>query len=99
MSAAAEEAGVTPRTLARWLADDPIFLSEYRAARRRVTEEAIGAVQASMTDAVATLHDALEDKSPHVRLKAATAILNYAFEAFDADLLERVEALEREVGG
>lgn len=38
---AAETAGVSSRTLERWLAESDEFVAEYRAARRRVVEGAV----------------------------------------------------------
>jgi len=39
---AATAAGIGSRMLERWLSEDPDFVEEYRAARRRVVEGAIG---------------------------------------------------------
>lgn len=38
---ATDTAGVSPRTLERWLSDNDEFVAEYRAARRRVVEGAV----------------------------------------------------------
>jgi len=100
MEAAAEQAGVGLRTLERWLAESPEFRAEYRAARRRVLEGAIGQLQQATTDAVGALRRNLDCGVPNPEIRAAVAVLRLSLEGLDVtDVLERLEAVEREVLG
>lgn len=94
-----QEIGVTGRTVRRWR-DDPEFETEVQAARREVLAEAVAALGAAARDAVTTLHSALGEDSPNVRVRAASVLLG-ALPAISEHLAleERVAALEALVNG
>ena len=95
IEAAAEQAGIAPATLRRWLAE-PEFKATYRAARRQAVEAAIGRLQTVTTKAVDTLERNLRCGTPAVEVGAAKAVLDQAIKAVElVDLVERVEALEQ----
>jgi hypothetical protein len=85
---AAEKAGVGQTTLYRWL-HIPAFRSAYRQARRELIEAAVGRIQAATGNAVeALLTVASQGKRDGDRVRAATALLEYAFRGLmDADLV------------
>jgi hypothetical protein len=79
----------------RWLAE-PDFKTRYRAARREVTEAAIGRLQTIATKAVDALERNLTCGTPAVEVGAAKAVLDQAIKAVElVDLAERVERLEQ----
>lgn len=98
---AAETAGVSSRTLERWLADNDEFVAEYRAARRRVVEGAVAALQSATTEAVDSLRRNLDCGTPATEVRAASVILETSIRAVELyDLESRLAALEaREEGG
>lgn len=98
---AATEAGIGGRTLERWLSEDPAFVAEYRAARRRVVEAAVSLLQDATTEAVDCLKRNLNCESPSTEVRAALGILDQAIKAVEVYELEsRLAALEaREEGG
>jgi hypothetical protein len=92
---AAAAAGISYRTLKRWLAD-PDFLAEYRAARKLVVETAIGRLQQAMEQAVDALLSNLRSGSPAARNAAAKIILDKAIGGAEvAEIFGRLEKLER----
>jgi hypothetical protein len=92
---AASAAGVSARTLERWLAESDGFSAAYRAARRQVVEVAIGRLQDATGDAVATLSRNLTCGKPAVEVRAALGILEQAIKAVELwDLEERLSELE-----
>ena len=93
---AARAAGVTPRTVYRWLAD-PTFELVYRAARREAVQAATAALQRASADAVVTVVAIMRSRTapPAVRLAAARTILELARESLELDDLQaRITALE-----
>ncbi len=96
---AAEAAGVSSRTLERWLADNDEFVNEYRAARRRVVEGAVSRLQDATTEAVDCLKRNLTCGTPSTEVRAALGILDQAVRAVEIyDLETRLGALEGEGG-
>lgn len=92
---AAAAAGISARTLERWIAESEGFSAAYRAARRRVVEVAIGRIQEATGDAVATLSRNLTCGKPAVEVRAALGILEHAIKAVELwDIEARIEALE-----
>jgi hypothetical protein len=84
---AAEQIGVAPITLRRWMVE-PAFKSEYQAARRQVMEQAA---------AVATLEGVMADQDApaSARVSAARAVLEMGQKAVElGDLDGRVTELE-----
>jgi len=93
--AAAQRAGVSERTLDRWLSN-PVFAAAYRAARKKVFDQAVSTLRAASTEAVQTLRDALNDTSSSIRVRAALGILDFGIRITEmTDLEERISALER----
>ncbi len=92
---AASEAGIGGRTLERWLSEDPAFVAEYRAARRRVVEAAVSRLQDATTEAVDCLKQNLSCGMPSTEVRAASVILDHALKAVELYELEtRLSALE-----
>lgn len=88
------------RTAYRWL-NDKDFDAAYRAARRQAVQRAVARLQRASATAAETLCAIAQ--SPNVsareRIAASRAILEFALRGLDvdtADILERLEALERE---
>jgi hypothetical protein len=98
-AAAAAKVGLSEATVQRWL-KDPAFLDQYRVARRRCVEGAVGRLQQAAGEAVDTLRRNLSCGAPAAELRAAATVLEYSVRGLEiADLLERVEHLERLVRG
>ena len=92
--AAGKELGVPGRTVRRWR-DDPDFQAEIEAVRRAILAEAVAALTSAVRDAVDTLHTALKDKSPAIRVRAASELIRALPSlAEHADLEARIAALE-----
>jgi hypothetical protein len=95
IAAAAQVAGISERTLMRWLAQ-PDFKARYRAARRQLVEAAIGRLQQTATQAVDALTRNLTCGVPTSEIAAAKAVLDNAVKAIElVDLAARIEQLER----
>lgn len=95
-SEAATAAGVTDRSVRRWLASDD-FRAAYRAASRTAAGEALSRLLSAQSRAVQTLLDCLTAPSHATRVRAARALLEIGARAIDDDLDERLDELEREV--
>jgi len=96
VESAAERAGVTPRTIYRWLSGDELFQEEYRKARQRAVDGAIASLQAIMSEAVETLRKNLKARNPSIQVRAAIALLEQGFRATEVHELERrLAELER----
>ena len=98
---AAEQAGIAPATLRRWLAE-PDFQRRYREARRQVVEQAIVRLQQAAGDAVMVLSAIAGDDSQPAgaRVSAARTVLDQSFRGLElVDLVERIEQLERAQNG
>jgi hypothetical protein len=97
-AAAALQAGISERTLQRWLAELPEFRSAYRDARRQVLDASVAALQRATTKAVQTLIRAMDDASAPVAIRAAIATLDHAWRGTEVgDIAEQLEALRLEV--
>ena len=93
---AARVAGVTPRTLYRWL-KEPDFDAAYRAARRQAYGQSISRLQQGSTAAATTLLKVMVDAAtpPSTRVRAAGAILSHAAKAIEIeDINARLRELE-----
>src|SRR5690554_94218 len=91
---AAAEAGVTSRTVRRWLAD-PAVSAEVRRLRADLLNQVVGALSDAAVDAVHTLRDALGADSENVRVRAAQTILTALVSLRDAtEVTERLTAIE-----
>ncbi|NUK87126.1 helix-turn-helix domain-containing protein [Streptomyces lunaelactis] len=92
--AAGAQVGMSGRQVRRW-SEEPEFRADVEAARRAVLAESVAALTAAVRDAVDTLHAALKDKSPSIRLRAASEIVRaLPLLASHAELEARVAALE-----
>ncbi len=94
---AAQEAGVSVRTVQRRVSD-----VEFRAAvgdaRRAMVGEATGRLAAAAGRAVATLEDLLESDADSVRLGASRALLDNLLRFRDSEeLSDRVRQLEQAI--
>ncbi len=97
VEAVAVKAGITPRTLYRWL-NDPPFVAAYREARRQAVQRATGRLQQAASDAVTTLRDVMTDATAPApaRVNAAKSVLDLAVKAVEIeDLTARIETLEK----
>ena len=93
---AAKKAGVTTRTLQNYFSDSD-FVAAYRAAFSDLLADATKHGQQSLSPALSTLQDILEDETapPATRISAARAILEFSLkltEQFDLD--QRLTELE-----
>lgn len=94
ITSAAEQVGVSERTLRRWL-DEPDFLREFRTLRRQIVEGVVTRLQQSAGQAVDTLVRNLTCGIHPVEVRAATEILQQAVQGVTvADVLDRLDALE-----
>ncbi len=92
----AQKLKVSEATLYRWMQDDN-FRTHYRAARRKIVEQALGQLQKATGEAVKTLLEVMQnaEASPHARVASARTILEFSIKAVELeDLSERVEILE-----
>lgn len=96
---AAEQAGVSEKTLYRWM-QEPEFKAAYRAARQAVLQASIGALQAASSEGVATLRRNLTCGTPSVEVQAAAKLLDQCFKAAELhDIIERLEEIEAHLRG
>jgi hypothetical protein len=93
---AARQAGISPATAYRRLAD-PAFHQRLQTLRGDMVSRTAGTLTAAATEAVRTLLELLKNPaSPSVRLGAARAVLEIGMRIREvADLEERLTALER----
>ena len=99
IASAAQKAGVSEKTLFRWLKDDP-FKASYRDARREVVTQAVSQISQTTGKAVATLRAVCDDGDAPAgaRVSAAKTLLDMAFRGVEIDdLAARVETLESEL--
>lgn len=73
--AAAFSAGISSKTIRRWLAGDPDFAQALAEAEESAISDAARVMGAGALEAVNTLRDLLEDPDPDRRHKAAAAYL------------------------
>jgi hypothetical protein len=95
---AARTAGVSTRTLLRWM-KVPEFQTAYRAARREAFGQSIARLQQGTSAAATTLLKLLiEPNTPaSVRARVADSIFNHAAKAIEIEDIEaRVTELERQ---
>jgi hypothetical protein len=95
VEAAAGKAGVSYRTLKRWLAEEE-FCRRFREAQRLLLEQAVARMLALGGRGVDTLARNLDCGKPGAENRAAALLLTLGPRGLElADLAERVEALER----
>lgn len=91
--AAAEQAGISPRTLRDYLADTE-FQSEYKKAFQALVTEATRQAQQSLSPALSALKSIVEDEeeSSSSRIAAARALLEYGLRLTEFnDILRELE--------
>jgi hypothetical protein len=94
---AARTAGVTPRTLYRWI-KEPAFKAAYQAAKREAYGQAIARLHQMTSAAVSTLGKVMVDPNTpaSTKVRAADSILNHTSKAMEIEDIEaRVTELER----
>ena len=94
--AAAEQIGVSERTLLRWIQEED-FQRAYRDARRQVVQHAIVRMQRCTQEAVDALSDVMTnpEASASARVSAARSVLQFAMQAVQSEDLEaRLAILE-----
>lgn len=95
--AAAKAAGVSVTTLWRWM-QEPTFANALRAARGKVLNSTMTALQSASGEAVKTLREVLKNKvaRPGEQVSAARAILEYALKAREVlEVEQRLTELEK----
>lgn len=100
-AAAAQAAGISPRTLRDYLAD-PTFRQEYQRAFAGLVEDATRQAQKSLSPALSTLREIVEDKGEdaQARISAARAILSNGLKLTETtDILTRLDELEKSLRG
>lgn len=96
---AAKAAGVSLRTVERWLAD-PATRAEVEAGRRAAYAEALDLLKAGAVRAVESLAGLLASRNESIRLRAAGEILAAAMKAHETGEIEaRIAALEKAAAG
>ncbi len=96
VAAAAEQAGVSERTVYRRLEDDS-FRGQLAEARAELIKRAVGRLARDCSAAADTLRALLTAESETVRLGAAKSIIELAVKIREHDeLAERVAALEQQ---
>lgn len=93
--AAGRAAGVSRRSVVRWLAD-PAFAGELAAARAAAFGETLALLKAGAAEATRALLNLLKSKSPAERRQTAREILTFAFKAVETEDFElRLAGLEK----
>ena len=95
-AAAAQAAGISPRTLRDYLAD-PEFQAAYKRAFAGLVEDATRQAQQAIAPALSTLREIVEDtdENAQARISAARSILEYSMKLTEqTDILARLESLE-----
>jgi hypothetical protein len=94
---AAKAAGISMRTMMRWL-NVPEFQTAYREARRKAYSQAVAKLQQGATAAATTLLKVMLDQNTpaSVRVRAAECVMNHSSKAIEIEDVEaRVTELER----
>jgi F420-0:gamma-glutamyl ligase len=97
VGAAAEQAGVTDRTVRRKLSD-PEFRRQVADLRGELMSRALDRMTDNMTRAADVLAGLLDEQNPAVRLRAARSLLTLGLRLRDSiDLNNRIRDLEDEL--
>jgi hypothetical protein len=95
IESAARAAGVSHKTLKRWLRDAD-FSAAFAAARRGLLEASVVRLVAVCGEAVQTLQESLQADRTADRIRSAALILEFAAKGTELlDLESRLSALER----
>ena len=96
---AAEVAGLSERTLYRYLADSE-FLAEFRARSKALYDASSARILKATERAVYVLKRNLDCSNPAVETRSASVILEHAAKRIETDeILARLEALEANDAG
>ena len=97
VGAVAEQAGLNRRTIERKLAD-PAFRRQVAEFRGELIATALGRLADNMTRAADTVAALLDAPEPHLRLRAARALMSLGLRFRDSvDVTDRIRDLEREL--
>ncbi|MHA7283513.1 hypothetical protein [Arthrobacter sp. TMS2-4] len=91
---AAVRAGVTERTIRRWIHQPP-FRAAFREQARQNSEQSLEALRAAQLQAVNVLWEQLNDDSETVKFRAASRLLEAGIQLREQDVDERLSELER----
>ena len=94
---AALVAGVTPKTVHRWIHQDAAFFDALKAAKSKVIDQASTRLAGGMNSAIDTMLRIMADETATqgTQLRAANFLLTHALRVIElADVLERIDALE-----
>ena len=94
LSEGARLANIGRTTLYRWM-DDPDFHDAFERLRSQAAALAHSELRGLMLKGVLVLAEAMEDPSPHVRVRAARAALSVSLKANDLkELHQRIDRLD-----
>jgi hypothetical protein len=97
VEAAAAEVGVTPKTLASWMAQED-FRTACKQARMKILEQTVGRLVQTTVDAVDGLRARLTAARDADALRAIALVLQYAHKGVElSDLSEDLAALQEQV--
>jgi transposase-like protein len=97
VAAAAEKAGVSERTLFRWLRK-PAFKRKVSEIRNGFLDKAVGMLAKCMSSAAGVMAALTKSTNEATRLKAARSILELGLKIRDAaEFAERLDALEQQL--
>lgn len=98
---AAKAAGIGQSTLRSYM-QDPEFVERYREAFGNLITDATRQAQQAIAPALSTLREVVEDvdENAQARISAARSLLEYSLKLTEqADILSRLDELERAIGG
>ena len=93
---AAEECGISEKTLHAWL-KEPDFASKVRAAQAEITRETMGRVLSTVGTAIDTLVEVMGHRGagPGPRVTAAKALLEHSLKVYELEAIQqRLDSLE-----
>ena len=97
---AAKAAGITERTLQNYFKQED-FQEAYKKALADMVQEAVDKAKASLAPALSVLRDIVNDtgESTQNRIAACRGALEYGMRLIEtADIVQRLDALEKEAG-
>lgn len=99
IEAAAQEVGVTRKTLHQWLKDDD-FKTKLQEAKKETVGHVTMRLRVSMSEAIDTLIEVMRDpeSSANARVSAAKTILESGLKAHELeDLATKLEVMEQQI--
>ena len=94
---AAEECGISEKTLHAWL-KEPDFASKVRAAQAEITRATMGRVLSTVGTAIDTLAEVMAYKGagPGPRVASAKALLEHSLKVYELEAVQqRLDEMER----